>query len=397
MLRDLQRALGALDPARIGVMLILVSPLVLPFARRLGPPALVAGAGLALLAWRLRAPLAAGLRPRALSAFELGCLVFFAWAFASLAWTPAPLRGFAQVSACALVFAAGVAFFRLAPASSQLFHKLFAGALAAAASISTLDLSIGSPLAQAVRGVTEAHRYNMVALSLLVMVCGLAPHAQAARGWRLVALCAVAVFVLASDSESAKLALAGALAAYALAHLVPQRALALLVGLCFLTCVLAAPWLGAALEPLLGARGGAFLEAGHAGERLEIWLGSGAFALQGLPWGHGAGASLAYAQDLASAPRGMGWGHAHNAFIQVWLELGGPGAAFALLACLAIARTLARVERGLFPGACALVAAGALASLVSHGLWQAWWWSALFIGALALRLTGTKPLTFDRP
>ena len=191
MLRDLQRALGRLDAARIGALLILCAPFVLPFARRLGPPALVAAAGLALLAWLQRAPLEVGLRQRALSAFELGCLLFFAWAFVTLAWTPAPLRGFAQVGACAIVFAAGLLFCRLAPASSPLFHKLFASALAAAATISTLDLWIGSPLAQAVRGVTEAHRYNMVALSLLVMVCGLAPHAQAARGWRLVALCAV--------------------------------------------------------------------------------------------------------------------------------------------------------------------------------------------------------------
>jgi O-antigen ligase len=159
--------------------------------------------------------------------------------------------------------------------------------------------------------------------------------------------------------------------------------------------MVAAPWFGDLAEPL-ATRGGAFLEAGHAGDRLEIWRGSGAFALQGLPWGHGAGASLAYAHG-ASGPVGMSWGHAHNNFVQVWLELGAPGALAALVACLALAQGLARLPGALFPQACALLAAGALVALVSHGLWQAWWWSALFIAVIAMGLTGAKPLTFRDP
>jgi hypothetical protein len=396
--RAMDLARLSLVMTRLGLAAILLVPLALPFARRVGPPMLVAGALVLALGLAIGRAQAAGARWRGVSAFEACCALVFAVAFASLAWTPLPLRGLAQAGACALVFASGLLALRLAPAPEAWAHRLLAGALALGAAVAALDLWLGGPLAASMRGAPEAHRYNMVAASLLAIACGLAPRADVSSLWRGGAFAATGALALVSDSESAKLALVAALFAYGLARLAPQRALAGLVAASFLVCFLGAFWFGDAAAPLV-ARGGAFLEAGHAGERLEIWRGSAAFALQGLPWGHGAGASLAFAEGApgAAAPAGMGWGHAHNNFIQLWLELGVPGGLAALAACLALARALAGMERALFAQACALLAAGALVALVSHGLWQAWWWSALFIAAFALRVTGTKPLTFREP
>jgi O-antigen ligase len=81
--------------------------------------------------------------------------------------------------------------------------------------------------------------------------------------------------------------------------------------------------------------------------------------------------------------------HPHSLALQVWLELGAPGAiALALLLYLLVTR--AAVVAGSVDaqaGVVALVFAGMLISNISYGAWQSWWLSTLWlIAAIAILL-----------
>jgi O-antigen ligase len=90
--------------------------------------------------------------------------------------------------------------------------------------------------------------------------------------------------------------------------------------------------------------------------------------------------------------------HPHNMILQVWLELGVVGAGMVLAALLAIIAGLARMplerdERaagyGFFVTALAIAA-------VAYGAWQAWWLSALGLGAVFLVAMFSPPPTSER-
>ncbi len=75
--------------------------------------------------------------------------------------------------------------------------------------------------------------------------------------------------------------------------------------------------------------------------------------------------------------------HPHNAPLQIWLELGLPGAALLALLCggllLGLARDLPQRLGGAAAAAAILVAV-ALSSF-SYGIWQTWWLAALWLTA----------------
>jgi O-antigen ligase len=78
--------------------------------------------------------------------------------------------------------------------------------------------------------------------------------------------------------------------------------------------------------------------------------------------------------------------HPHNGALQVWLELGLPGAVLLALVWAQTFRRLAREGRGLLAPATAGSAAVYLFfGLVSFGLWQEWW---LALGALVAVIAG---------
>ncbi|MDZ4374530.1 MAG: O-antigen ligase family protein [Phenylobacterium sp.] len=101
-----------------------------------------------------------------------------------------------------------------------------------------------------------------------------------------------------------------------------------------------------------------------------------------------------YALDRVAEHPWRGWGldasrafspyiqlHPHNGPLQVWLELGVPGAVAAALGWIFVFRRLARDQRSLVAaGACGSAAVYALFGLVSFGVWQEWW---LALAALA--------------
>lgn len=83
--------------------------------------------------------------------------------------------------------------------------------------------------------------------------------------------------------------------------------------------------------------------------------------------------------------------HPHNAFLQVWLELGALGAALALIVLWRLVAGAA-LPVALGYTACAL----ALASS-AYGIWQAWWMCGLAAGALLTALSAGLATERDPP
>lgn len=111
-----------------------------------------------------------------------------------------------------------------------------------------------------------------------------------------------------------------------------------------------------------------------------------------LSWAQRTGYWTAAIQFLSEHPF-RGWGleasrafapaivlHPHNGALQLWLELGLPGAVLAALFWARVFRTGVSRERGLMAaGVAASAAVYLLFGLVSFGVWQEWW---LAVGAL---------------
>jgi O-antigen ligase len=77
--------------------------------------------------------------------------------------------------------------------------------------------------------------------------------------------------------------------------------------------------------------------------------------------------------------------HAHNAALQIWAELGLPGALAALAIVLLL---LCRIVggNGVVPVAeLAFLAIVASVSLIGHGAWQGWWASSVAASLVWLR------------
>lgn len=85
--------------------------------------------------------------------------------------------------------------------------------------------------------------------------------------------------------------------------------------------------------------------------------------------------------------------HPHNAFLQIWLELGGVGA---VLLALAIGILLRTIERGSknkkdFAAIAALISTYFIVGQVSFGVWQNWWLATAILAATFYLVVRVKP------
>ncbi|MCB2098187.1 MAG: hypothetical protein KDE05_11175, partial [Parvularculaceae bacterium] len=121
------------------------------------------------------------------------------------------------------------------------------------------------------------------------------------------------------------------------------------------------------------------------------------------PFGCGADFSRALAADarlieVPGAPGGLPAMpiHPHNAFLQMWLELGLPGVVAAASALIAAAISLYKLSmsRPAFAAICGALAASLISLLVEASLWQAWrlavFGLAAFACAVAYRLDNSR-------
>lgn len=147
--------------------------------------------------------------------------------------------------------------------------------------------------------------------------------------------------------------------------------------------VLAAPLVLPSLAGFATVRQDAREVKFSAAHRLEIWWFVGGKIAQkpALGWGLDSSRAIPGGTDLT--PIGGQWLplHPHNAALQVWLELGAPGA---LIFAWFVARIWLALGRASWPPLYAAAAGSSLVTALvvgfgSYGIWQEWWISTEFL------------------
>ena len=331
-------------------------------------------------------------------------LALLGWAALSILWAVDPARSARGWASLALSLAGGLALFAAADALSSDGRARVGRALALGTIAALVPLTIEA-IARA-RGWTPTpqqwllesagfaygpHQLNRVAALVAIAVWPaaaiLARHAGWRRAWLLPAW--AACVLPAFDSAAALLALVCAAATLVLAVAIDAwrpRALRILAPAAIAIGVAAMPMLPN-WEPFR-ARFTERAQGVSIWHRAEIWsfVATRIAERPLLGWGLDSARSMPGGKDLIDGRAERLPLHPHNNILQLWLELGLPGAALmAILASAVARRACAQADRA---GRLALLAALAAALAVAatgYGVWQAWWMGALWIVASAVR------------
>ncbi|MBV1799430.1 O-antigen ligase [Siccirubricoccus sp. G192] len=380
---------------------------VAPVAGVLQSKALAPIALAALLACVLLHRRRHGAWPWPRGALAAAALALFAWGAVTALWALQPWRALGTALQLGGFVALGAAAARAVAADTvparQRLMLAATGGLVAGLVLAGLDAATGNAIRAAVRGLREIPpqlafglKPAASAMALWLPLIAVAP--GLARWLRGLLLIAGAAVLVALPGESAKLAVLVAALAGGIAWMAPRLAPRLL-GAALAVAILAMP---AVLGPVL-ARG---LPAGglppSAAHRLLIWdfvagriaerplLGWGMEASRVVP-GNTAHPAAAQLQRFGlTGPDAAGWLptaqmlplHPHNGALQLWLELGLPGAALGALLALLLGQAAARTARP--AAATAVLAAGSVTAMLSFGAWQEWWVGAELMAAAAV-------------
>ncbi len=349
----------------------------------------LAGAALLVLTARdRRAAVLAGLRPTA--AVLLGA-AFFAWALASVAWSPTH-RMTDWVKAVPIVLSAWVLGRSLAHVPAEAAAGLARpalGAVVALVSLLTVErVTGGSVIGLARPGDATDRLFDLLSPGLALLSCLLFPAARLAesvtgRRWTGGLLIGVSfVLALTYRMDAAPVAIACGAISYGIARTWGRAGVALVAaGI----AVVALSW--GPVAALAWRHGDQVWLTAHAnlnwGYRVEIW--NRVHDLIGARPGMGYGFDSA---RVLAQGAGVTFLHPHNGLLQVWLELGAVGVAL-LLAWAAVSLrgylSCARESRALATCAATMTAV-AVFWLVSFGIWQGWWLAAIGLAFSACAL-----------
>ncbi|MGU3546015.1 O-antigen ligase family protein [Methylobacterium sp. A52T] len=371
-----------------GGALLAAMPLAMVLANRSSP--LVVGlAALAFLAGRwaedasaLRRALQSPLR----TPLAGGALAFLAWALVSLAWSPFSAASLRVLGEFLPTLLAAYLLACLAPGRIPAFApRLGAIAIALAGLLIAVDLASDLALERALGRRVAAFVHNRPALTLDLVAGPLALvlWKDRTRGLAAATLAFAGLGVLRSISGAAQLGLLAGAAMAALALLLPRRVGLGLAGLGLALAVVLAPVEGDLLARAMPEAAHERLVQSSSRARVAIARSFGA-AVAADPWrGAGVGTSARFAETpvAQTVPPEMrvllGVGHPHNSFLQVWAELGLPGAILAALTAMLILARIARLPRPDRAAALGLVACAASIAFVEHNGWAAWWTAGL--------------------
>jgi O-antigen ligase len=324
-----------------------------------------------------------------LPAMLLGCLLL--WGTASALWSVDPIRSLAVAARLAGLFAAGLALVAAAGmiAAPRRMTLFLVGGLVLGLAMAAAERATGGVLSSLFSDRTyRASRLNQASISFAILLLPVSAM-LVCRGQKIFAVLlatatAVTVFGLAGTAAKAVL-IAGlpmGLLLYRSRALIARAAAAISI-----VVIVTAPltfarlvWLPALTETVDGVK----FSAGH---RLLIWSFAGdriaERALAG--WGLDSSRAIPGGEDPIRPDETWLPLHPHNAPLQLWLELGFPGAVlFALLVALAWV-VLARAEwPPLFAAAAgASFTTAFLGCFATYGIWQEWWlgtlWFSLFL------------------
>ncbi|HLY44957.1 MAG TPA: O-antigen ligase family protein [Stellaceae bacterium] len=367
-----------------------------------GAAALVGVAGLCA------AGLVAASPPRRFAGLRLPAALIAAlllWALLSAAWSITPWRSLvlelrlAGLAAAALALAAAAG--RVA-APRRLAACLFAGS-ALGIGLALYDLASAGGLA---RYVTvrpfAAPRLNSVAawLTLFLLPAGALLLCRGRAVLAALAALGVGAAVGLLDDTSAKLALGLSLPVAALVYWRPAavtRVAAVAAALAILTAPVTLPRL--AHSPALFARVDAFKNS--AGHRLLIWSFTGDRIAERPLLGWGLDTARAIPGGKVEIRPGQDWLplHPHDAALQVWLELGAPGAA---LTALLVGLLWLRLGAAAWPRLYRAASGGSLAAALAiagsgWGIWEEWWLATLALALFAVSVMARVAITPPPP
>jgi exopolysaccharide production protein ExoQ len=371
--------------------------------------AVIVGAALCAVA----AALAAGDAPRAVAqirmwlASPLGvvAVMFTVLAAVSVGWSHFPAKSLFWLGeallpvGCAVLLAATLP--RRAPGW---LIWVFYGAMALAIALTFLELLGGMPLRKlmdtrlrifALNRSVETMVMLVWPLVALLLARGSGPKMQAGMLAAGAMVLALAVAAGVSESGSALVAFCMGIAAWLAAKFLPR--MVLWSGFAaFCLALLIAPFFGELVRNAMPAPSVERLQGLHAHERIELWQSFGSAARQ-RPWlGTGFASSPYLAEDpvareIPPAQReALGIGHPHNAFLQIWTELGAVGALLAFTMITLVFRQMSRASDAELPERLGALATFGAVALVSHGAWQGWWLAS--VGAtIVLFMTRVEP------
>jgi hypothetical protein len=355
----------------------------------------------------------------------LSLLAFYALASASALWSAAPSIAFSKGTAvvaiavltliCGLTvrdneskdlaramsvgYAVGIAFIGFEVFSNQAI-KLFV--------INLLKLKEGEVKpwqyygwvdGRAVSAHLSTLNRNILAVVLLFWPVLLTfAHNESKLSRFLAVACGVLVLslVIGSGSETAKLALFCGLIAAAGAYLSPVWAWRSIAIAWILSCMLIVPVVKGAHS--LDLHRTKVLEEASVGARIGIANEYADRILQRPMFGHGFNMSYvlgpkidAETQPDVRVSKG-GWmsQHPHNAYMQIWFELGGVGAFLFMWLGLTVLRRAWDVPDRVKPFSMATFAAWAAAIAPSYGIWQYWFLSVFSIMAVLFAISDSE-------
>jgi len=377
------RPSASLPEAGLAIIILLFFPLLVLVPRGTAALASVAGlcaAGLVFTAGPRRPSVAV-----ALATLLLASLLF--WGALSASWSLHPGRSLAVAARLVGLFAAGLALTAAAlvvAAPRRLTWFLVAG-MTLGISIAMADLATGGVLGSFFTDRPyRPTRLNQASISFAILLLPTGA-VLVAIGQTLLALLlatAAAATVCVLVGTAAKIVLVTGVLIGVLLYRSRAR-VAQAAAVVSIMAIIAAPLTFARLERVPGLGKAADVLKVSAGHRLLIWSFAGDRIAERplLGWGLDSSRNIPGGQDPIRA--GESWLplHPHNAALQMWLELGVPGAVLFALLTAFLWHRLASAE---WPPLFAAAAGGSLtiafvACFATYGIWQEWWLSVLWL------------------
>ena len=389
----------------IGHGLIVLLPMAMAVANR-SSPLVLACAAFFVLASRLVSDGSDSYR-LALKGLRTSALVFaicgIVYPLVTLAWALKPALGlfsWGEAVLPAVSSAVLIVSWRIAPPPRWMVGAL-ATAMLIAAGFIVAELLFNLPLRHLYGGRLATFVHNRPVVTLLLLLGPVLVLIGFHRRWMLcwLVLLATVVAILESESEAAKLGLVAAAGTFALSYApfvwVKRLLTVVLLGLIWMQ-----PFFGSTVERIMPEKVIEATKAGNSEARIELWKAFGDVSRRYPIFGTGFASSPhmgshPVAAEIDPAYRTMlNVGHPHNAFLQVWVELGAIGALFLTGLVLWVMKSLSGAPADIRRiGLVTLMTTSAIA-LVSHGAWQGWWIAAVTLAAalLTLRPAPSQPV-----
>ena len=388
----------------LGVCVFLLLPILVLAPR--GVAALAGIAGLLGAVLAVKAGVAVW-RQLLAPAWLLGALI--GWGFVSSLWATDPMRSLEMTARLTGLFAAALGIAASADAIAaprRLLCWLGAG-LALAIVLTAVQFFTQGWLTSGLRHrIFTAPALNQVENALALLLPPLAMLLIERRRPLLAALIA-GVIVLTLVMLVGTTAKAGLVVGIAVAVLLymARRPIARLTAVLSVVVILTAPLTFPTLYETPAVHDWA---AGYykwsARHRLEIWWFTGQRIAERPILGWGLDSSRSIPGGKEPTPEGAPWLplHPHNGALQVWLELGLPGAATfaALAAWLWLSLAAAAWPRRFAAAAGASLCAAQTIGLAAYGLWEEWWIGTQLLVLFLILVMGrlaSQPMPETRP